>query len=901
MEIDQHLKGSFPVRPEHVAALVSPVLPKTNATVVGVHVSGPWQGETSVQIGEQLHPVVYCTSTLAVREALDQHGLRDEPPLILLTPLSEDALGWDVLARLAKQRLLKTEPWSIVRDLFRAHSVDPRITAHPWIARLLLDRAPSEGYPPVPGGALDADTAWFHVLERTLGVKSRRPDADVLLAASLEEGFVARYEALPDEVRHELASRIEATAGPLGRLLVAALEAGQGHWLLPIGLACDVLFPQDAPGSPELERAVVRLESYVGGQVVEREQGTRWSAAAQRVMDRLHDTEHGSVYQQTVYQQTEELLRELRAEAFVGLSSVLPTGYERRLDTFRQRLLTFLDDGSDTADLEEALQRIEEHQSGSRNEEDSRIERLQMVLRLARYVQHCIESDSTVVRSLSDTVGAYVREGSYVDWARTLLVGGAQESGLANALNQLNDRVRVLRERENHTFAKQLAAWNEAPSAEPNVIPIERVLNALVVPAAEQSPVLFLVLDGMGFASFRQLQQQFRDRGWEEWSQNGGQQRTAALAVTPSITRFSRASLFAGRLNEGTSRHEKRAFEQHPGLVGVSTRKKLPLLFHKGELTEGATSGLAEPVREALGDADQQVVGLVLNVLDDSLAKSDQVLPRWTLDRIRLLEAILFEARVARRVVILASDHGHVLEADGKSLPGDSEERWRTFSEPIAEEEIVLSGPRIEAVVGTSKIVVPWSECVRYTRKKAGYHGGAAPQEMILPVAVFAASEDPLEDWTLQAEQPPIWWSAVEEIEDDSLVLLRESSTQIRKAKGQPSLFDNDVPPEPASDLIAALLGSATYASQRKLAGRSAPADEHLSAFLGLLEQHHHCISRTSLGRALGIPRNQLRVLLTGLQRILNVDGYPVLVVDSTSDTVTLDSALLRKQFLPEP
>ena len=891
----EHPGDGFPVRASHLVALVAPILPKTEATAIGVRLSGPWVGGSHVLIGEQQYAVRYCTSVLAIREALERHDLKESLPMLLLTSLSEDTLGWDVLVRLAKQRLLKMEPWSVVRDLFRARRVDPRVTPHAWMARTLLDLAPADGYPPVPGDVLDADTAWYHVLDRALGLQSKRPDADVLLAASLDSGFVQRYEALPAPVQRALATHLIETVGPLGELLMATLEAGQGRKLIPIGFACEVLFPTESEGSSDLERSAVRLEPFVGGRPIGPVLGRQWTDAARRVLERQPGFNFS-----TLFHQTEDLLRELRAEPFVGLSTVLPAGYDRRLERYGQAITAFLEDRADLQKVEEALLAVEHHRAAQLDQEKERLERLQMSLRLVRYLQSRRKNEAPALRTLSDAAMAYAREGSYVDWARTLLVGGARDSQLASALNDLSTKVRVAREQENLAFAKHFASWNEAPSIEPNVVPIERVLNDMVVPAARQAPVLLLVLDGMGFASFRQLQQQFRDHGWEEWTAQSDAHRTVALAVAPSITRLSRMSLFAGRLAEGTSRDEKRAFKQHPGLASVSATKKMPLLFHKGELTEGTTSGLAQPVREALGDGKQQVVGVVLNVLDDWLAKSDQVLPRWTLERIRLLEPLLYEARLARRLVILASDHGHVLEADGVALPGDSEERWRSHREPLAAEEMTLTGPRIEAALNTTRVIALWSECVRYVRKKAGYHGGVTPQEMLLPITVFAASEEELEGWTMQIEQPPDWWTAGVERGVPKPMKVLAKPTPLRQSANlaQPTLFGDYQPqaPIPKRDWIEALIASELYASQRKLAGGAAPKEEDVRPFLELLDQRD-CFKRSILSSKLAVPQKRIPDLLGGLQRLLNIDGYPVLLVDEANDVIQLDLPLLLEQF----
>lgn len=921
----------FPIRPEHLAARVAAVVQKTGASAVGVHATGLWTGGDHVEVGGKQHPVVVCTSVLAVREALDRHAAHQEsdgsaPALVLLTPLSTEELGWDVRVRLARRRLLETAPWDLVSDLFRARTVDPRISAHGWMARLLLDHTPAGGYPPVPNAVLDADTAWMHVFDQALGPRVKYPDADALLADSLAARLSDRFERLPDEARAAAAGRIRDTAGPLGELLVAAVEAGHGAMLIPLGLTCDVLFPEDGGRGRELDQAAVRLEPFLEGRTVAPELGRRWAEAAQRVLDRLSEAELASVYQRT-----EDLLREVRADAFVGLSRVLPAGYGRRLEAFGRAITAFVSAEAGVASVEEAFARVAQHRQARQGDEPRRIERLRMALRLVRFLESRRQTTPAETRSLAEGATRYMSGSSFVDWARTLLLGGEQSAQLDEALGALSERVRAVRERENQAFATKLAAWNEAPAAMEGVLPVEHVLEGVVAPAARQAPVLLLVLDGMGFASFRQLHEQLRQQGWAEWAPSDQQHRALALAVSPCITRLSRTSLFSGRLTTGTSHDEKKAFARHPGLVSDSQSKKPPVLFHKGDLAEGTASGLAEAVRETLQEEKQRVVGIVLNVLDDALAASDQVLPRWTLDHIRLLQPILFEARLAGRVVVLTSDHGHVLEAEGKTLPGGTDERWRAFGEPIAPEEVVLVGPRIEAAVGTDRIVVPWSERVRYTRKKAGYHGGATPQEMLMPVAVMASGDQRFEDWKLLTETPPAWWkpereetppSSTEDRPSEASPSSRRPAPRSPRSPStgvQPSLFEE--PPEPAEpeppepersspaeaalpggpDWIEKLLSSEAYAAQRSMAGRMAPADETVRTCLTLAERNHGRVSRAALSGALGLPEVRLRGFLAGLQRLLNLDGYPVVSVDEASDTIEVNRDLLRRQFQINP
>src|SRR4051794_36144299 len=235
---------AFPLRPEHVAAQVETLLPHAHgARAIGIRASGPWAGGDTVSVGGVVHPLAWCESSLAVRAALDRHAEDpDAPALVLLTGVAEDELGWDVLLRLAKRRLVELAPWDVVRDLFRARTVDGRLRPFRWMAETLL-QLPADAHLRAPGGVLDADTAWTFALGHLLGMPSGRPTAEVLLRWSAEPGSATRYERVPAEARGDLRTRLEESVGTLAGPFAAGLRAGRGGWLLPPGLSCGGPFP----------------------------------------------------------------------------------------------------------------------------------------------------------------------------------------------------------------------------------------------------------------------------------------------------------------------------------------------------------------------------------------------------------------------------------------------------------------------------------------------------------------------------------------------------------------------------------------------------------------------------------------------------------------------------------
>ena len=143
-----------------------------------------------------------------------------------------------------------------------------------------------------------------------------------------------------------------------------------------------------------------------------------------------------------------------------------------------------------------------------------------------------------------------------------------------------------------------------------------------------------------------------------------------------------------------------------------------PILFHKDEI--GASGNdLAESVRLEVRNPNRKIVGVIVNVVDDSLEGPEQLSIQWSLRSISVLQALLSEARDAGRVVILASDHGHVLDHGSKlSRKTESADRWRTpgAETTVAGDELLVMGSRV--LVENGRIICPTSETVRYTANR---------------------------------------------------------------------------------------------------------------------------------------------------------------------------------------
>src|SRR5215510_10206387 len=751
--------------PAQVAAQVAMVRrQRLEDRVIGVHTPGGWLGGATLTVDGETCNVVYCSSGLQVREALvslkaphpnplplgEGTEAATEPLLIVITPLDEAQLGLDVLARLAGRQLYRIDHWQMVRDLFHAREVDPRLPSQAWLAEALLQHVPQGGDPPVASGLLDAETVWKHLLTQCLELPDGRTDAVMLLTWSLSASNLRRYETLSEEFRTALRQRVQDTAGALGIAMLDALDAGHGALLGPIGLVCEILFSPGGQRQIEIAQARARLEPYLAGRLPSSEVGHAWAAAAASALASLPASQRHDWLARA-----EQLLTDLKASEYSALSSVLRSGWQQRLSHFAAALQGFLRGKVTLDQLEERLNHAACHQEST--QQDARMERVRMALRLARYLQTHPEPEQPM--TLARAARMYAEHGGYVDWARRYLLSGDETADLAAAFGLLAHRVRQRREPQNKQFATLLAAWHRAPGTTEGLLPIEQALSQSIARLARATPVLLLVMDALSYADCCELLQDLGKRGWMTCTDQPSHPLPFLVSTVPSMTAMARTSLFSGKLTRGTSAEEKQNFAAHAELLAVSRSAYPPVLFHKAELLEGGASGLSSLVRQALRNEQQRVVGVVVNAVDDHLAKSEQLRLSWTVDQFQHLDAQLYEAHVAQRAVVVTSDHGYVLEASSKRLAGSMEERWRPYDDHLAAEELVFEGPRVQQVTGLERIIVPWSEVVRYAQKKQGYHGGATPQEVLVPLAVLVPQHRTLAGWEALSDRAQTWWS----------------------------------------------------------------------------------------------------------------------------------------------
>lgn len=857
----------------HVQRIVAK---RPETRVIGFSVATPWEGGGALPVGDRVFRVCECPSDLAIREVLAE-AEAERGDVVVLTPVDTRELEEDLAARMFKGRLLETDAWATVQELFQAVQVDPRLRKCRWLADGLLDSVAETDFRPAPAGVLSADLAWGTMLVHGLGMPCERPDAQDIMRWAHTPGRVSAYQRLDDMARGAICEWIQAIAGPLGSMLLRTTDRGHAERLWALGLACEVIFSPD--GNRRLRDAAVRLERFTG-EPVSGELGRAWAESALALF-RTHadDRERAELGKAT-----DALLEHLGAAGETALSTVSPGGLEALFGAFGACLASrSKESASDrTAAAKALLQRLEGHALASGA--GHRIARAAMAVRLARWLARPPAAPHAGV-GLAGLAGMYAAEGSFVDWARNALRHGDACREVEAAYSALCAAAETHQEAFANAFAHRLVDWSATGSTCRGVIPVERLLRDVVAPLAAAGPVLLMVMDGMGLAIFWELLEDLLiRRRWNRFRPEDADQPALALAALPSITEVSRRSMLCGRLTDGQDANERQEFAANPDLIKTGGKSR-PRLFLKGQTD--AAGGLETDLRTAIADTGIRTVGVVVNAVDDYLLKSDQLDVCWRVALVPLLEKVLEAAAVAGRTVILTSDHGHVLERHSRYREHPGGERYRRADGTLDEGEIAIRGARVMAPEA-GIMVGAWREDLRYGKyRKNGYHGGVSPQEVLVPLAVLS-QESELPGWRGCALDYPSWWHDTA----GTPAVAPPSPASGRSTQGLP-LFAAATP----EDWVAAMFASEIYASQKNMLRRGRLSDDRIEALCRALDASGGSLPRAALAATLDMPPTRIAGFVSSAQRLLNVEGYPVLEYDADTDTVRMDSELLQQQF----
>jgi len=318
-----------------IRAQVRTIRKKSNPTigVFALRTDQPWSGPAGITIDGQTHRVAYCRSELEMRELL-LASAAENVPLVALCPFASDALGEDVLARLAKRRVHPPNAKEILGNLFQATSVDSRIFARQSLPDALIENAPGDGYPPVPSGVLDLQSAWQELMQRLVGNRDVATNIGQLLEASLDSVACSRFAKMSPDLRRDFfewaAGGVDPAAGWMAHVVMANRTAD----LVPLGLLLEVVFDAGLNSHAGVAGARVRLESWFAGHSIALGAARSWAAAARAVVMALHKQQGSGPLLSALLSRLDALLFEFKIPEVGVRSDFSPQGFELRMRGF---------------------------------------------------------------------------------------------------------------------------------------------------------------------------------------------------------------------------------------------------------------------------------------------------------------------------------------------------------------------------------------------------------------------------------------------------------------------------------------------------------------------------------------------------------------------------------------
>lgn len=866
--------------------------------VLGLRAKPSWDGDAFVYEGTPV-TVVACPSVLSLWEAINRR--KPEQWTVVLTNVEDDDLGDSVLAHLLDGRLITPDPWDALRSNFSASTIEPalyRTSDDRAIANGLLTVLSPDAYIPAPGGVLTRDHAMAAVARDVLKiVKDVNVEIDALAvlewsrSQDAADGLVTLSTSGGPELAKAfqgwLAGRTVRLSGPVNALLAGNRIAD----LVPLGVVAGLF------GEFDGKALGVFLGQYGLGNLDVEDLDSWYQDTRGLITNSLNAQQ-----QQAVLSAAASVVNELNISEAAAASELLPQGLHSRLVALSDAITTALpnplpaeldtrliSEGS-LSEIETQWGHVQQHFLADR---DHSCRAFGAAVRLARWLATTVAP----AHGLAPARDRYVRVDSWVDTALVTARRGADQPIPAAALRAIIEVVLTRRGHHDRSFAAALA---DAPT--PPVQTIENVMHDLVIPIAKKSPTLLLVIDALSIAATNDLVRAAQLEGWTEISANQDARRASALAVLPTLTQRSRCSLLSGELREGGSGPERSGFLSLLRDAQLEATGGVPdPIFHKQAL-DAVPSGakLASDVRDAIADVTHQpLVAAVLNYVDDTLHHTDPGGTDWNLETITHLGPLLNAAKNAGRTVVITSDHGHIIEygSSAKVTRANTygQRAHSDFANVDPDREIVVKGPRV--LTETNTVVLAVDETIRYEARNAGYHGGAAPAEAIVPVVVLVAGELP-RGATPVVGAEPLWWYA-EPLKRQEPPAVSISKRSRKPAQDGPDLFDGS-----DSGLIAVqqnrlagdVIATKVFAEQLKLAGRIVLQQAQIKNLLqALVDASAQEITLAQAAAALGVATASVNGALMQAKRVLDVEGYEVLRVGS--GIVRLDVAVLKEQF----
>ena len=962
--------------------------------------------------------VADCATVLAIADAWQQFQVESAAAttgmphvLVVTTSVPDDVIGIGLRAYAARNRTITVDTAELVKEQFGVRELDWRLAQEQWLLNALLAAEPTGGWSAAgwkPATAmLTRDTAVAALLDTRISLGTGdhdggAPDPGALLEWSLTH-HPAQYAALPQDERDGMSAWLADASGPVAPIVLRLAATGKAADAVPLGLLCTALSDPNAGGD-----ALLVIGGLFGAGAPSLEVLRGYAAATEGAVLRWIQAATGSGERAQAHR--ERVLGVVRraesiaasypqlAKALLG-SALLPAGFTARLVALGETLQRAdpRDDAA-LAAIQQAFNSLATHHLAVLYAD--RIAPAEMALRLVGWL-HAEPAPSGALATVSGALRRHATTLAWIDRALTTLYHGdptvENDRGSAERIAAGYQRVYQLayarRSGEDVHFAAALQHWTTSATSRNSggALLIEDVLPRIALPLAKATGLspLVLVIDGMSGAVATQLGAALTERNvWTEITAAALQAtapehiasaqhpeiplpqtaatRLCAVAVIPSVTQYSRASLLTGVLGAGGQQEEKAGFAQFWQRQGYGPAK----LFHKREITDDQAGGRMNPALAAALSVEG-VVGVVLNDVDDALdkgARGDAT--SWDLQHVAHLRGLLDFASSYGRPVLLVSDHGHVLDRSSldatptKTSSSVKNPRYRSADgEPVRPGEVELAGPRVLDCGG--RLIAACVEDLRYTARRAGYHGGATLAEMTVPALVFLPNDVPVPDgWiALTPRQTiPAWWHNTSAAQTDSgadergvavpgtpgradmplspeahpaqatepqrpapapprratakppqedalfpITAAEAAAGQHAQAEARPSTPESATEPAPAPEpsstsaaatsltLGAAIVATQTYTEQKRFVRKM--KDDEVAKAIDALHAADGTLPAAVLAETVGRSAAAFDGFVANLERLLNVDQYPVIGRIDAGRTISLNVRLLSDQF----
>jgi hypothetical protein len=837
-----------------------------------------WNGPSEVR--ENGHHVRFlaCPSVLAVLDALADPAPSGDTysVLVILTDREPGELGDAVMARFHREKLYDVSKYTLLQDLLRTRQLDPRLrgSENAWLVDALVDLARSGQLPRTTGLAFSRTVAVGHVLRNRLALEPEDLDLTRLVTAMDNTPTRLSWRDLADEERSGLEAYLVERLGRPAEVVVRL--ATERDDVLAELLVADALTraPENDP------EATGRHGAFVHSRFGSREPSRKdLATAADRAVDIAISLDTERVWQQV--RRADVLLVELNGARFALYSRILPSGFGQRLE----RAALSLNEGDLTS--------LEQHRAAGENV--AQVRRLRAAVRLRRWLSTPQIEPATIATILR----SHARELAWVDRELNQIRQGAAQADVARALAEVTAKAGARRAWYDQQLSRVLA--ETAHTCPSGVLGVESFLPEVIAPMARKHRILLIVVDGMSGAVATEITDSVvRDRrsGWTEVVRADDGGRDCVLATFPTETEYSRTSLFCAKPRQGTAADELRSFSRHafwpPNTHAV--------LVHKAGLrgSEGADLG-AELEAEFAAQHQRQVLAVVLNAVDDSLGagrQSDD--PAWNYRDVPGLPQLLNRASDNGWLVVLTSDHGHILEHGSRHHPDSTGgARWRAPHTPVSKKEVMLTGPRVLTSDGGAILAV--AEDLRYGKRSHGYHGGGALAEVAIPLVVLlppGMTQLDEDGWAVHSMGPPDWWTGQSSRSTPPAASTRQGRKPKRAMEppaGQAELFTKSAKPGSRGEL---LVSSEIFVNTHKgMPPNRVPRREVFSDVVDALVAAGDRLPVADVLRTAKTPGRNPRALVSALARVLNVDQFAVIELIDGDRTVRLNQQLLDEQF----